>query len=169
MSALQKALEDFRARQASVAANQLKDADKKARPLATLVSEAMRRHSACAGQGELCAVPCYCGEFTKEFTAADVTGAARQQKRPAPKREPKAGRGGRGGRGRGRAAAAEAAGAAAPDKAWQTVRLSRSGVPLAKQLKVLPGSCTAGRASWWCQHRAQHCSVSSFVSAEQPY
>ena len=73
------------------------------------------------------------------ITAADVTGAVRQQKRAAPKREPKAGRGGRGGRGRGRAAAAEAAGAAAPDKAWQTARLSRSGVPLAKQLKVLPG------------------------------
>ena len=71
-------------------------------------------------------------------TAADLAGAVRLQKK-APKREPKAGRGGRAGRGRGRATAVEAAGGAAPDKAWQTARLSRSGVPLAKQLKVLPG------------------------------
>ncbi|KAK9831440.1 hypothetical protein WJX81_004856 [Elliptochloris bilobata] len=85
MSALQKALNDFRARQAGVAATQVKDAESK-------------------------------------------------KKKAAPKREPKAGRGGRGGRGRGRGAATEAAGAA-PDKGWQTARLSRGGVPLAKQLK----------------------------------
>ena len=42
MSALQKALEEFRARQASVAATQVKDATNKAWSLGHLVTEAMR-------------------------------------------------------------------------------------------------------------------------------
>jgi hypothetical protein len=144
MSALEKALKEFRDRQASLAASQVKDAATKVRPSLTPTQD----HSTCSGNTlcrllvllPSCAKPLSFSESTSVLAkplsfrrATKQRGAAAAQKKPAAKREPKAGRGRGRGRGRGAAAAAEPA---AADKGWQTARLTKSGVPLSKQLKV---------------------------------